>query len=258
MPPRTAAAPQLSDAELVELLGLIEGADSVELKLTVPESDQRSAVSALEMDPLEAEIRQVYFLDTPDLLLNRHGVVVRVRRVQRKQDDSVVKLRPVVPDELPAELRSSPSFGVEVDAMPGGYVCSGSMKGKVGKRDVQRAVTGERPLRQLFSKPQRALVADRAPEGVGLDDLSLLGPLFVLKLKFSPAGYGRRLVAELWLYQDNTRVLELSTKCAPGEAFQVAAETRAFLTERGVSLAGEQQTKTGKALRFFARELRKA
>src|SRR5439155_11187603 len=110
-------------------LALIKGADGVELKLTVPERDYRSVVVALGMDPLDAQIRQVFFLDTPDLSLYERGVVVRARRVQRKGDDSVVKLRPVVPAELPDELRRSPSFGVEVDAMPGGFVCSGSMKG---------------------------------------------------------------------------------------------------------------------------------
>ena len=75
------AAPLLSDDELRELLGLVRGADSVELKLTVPESDQRSAVEALDMDPLEAEIRQVYFFDTPSLALHKEGVVARARRV---------------------------------------------------------------------------------------------------------------------------------------------------------------------------------
>ena len=255
---QSAAAPRLTDADLVELVGLLEEVDSVELKLTVAESDQRSAVSALGMDPLDGEIRQVYFLDTPDLLLDRGGVVVRVRRVQRRADDSVVKLRPVIPAELPAGLRSASGFGVEVDAIPGGYVCSGSMKGGIKQGSIQRAVAGEQPLQKLFSKRQRALFGDRAPEGVRLDDLSLLGPIFVLKLKFAPEKYDRRLVAELWLYPDNTRVLELSTKCAPGEAFQVAAETRAFLTERGLSIGEEQQTKTGKALRFFSRELTRA
>ena len=78
------------------MLGLIKGADSVELKLTVPELDQRSAVEALEMDPLEGQIRQVYFFDTPDLALFEKGVVARARRVQKKGDDSVVKLRPIV------------------------------------------------------------------------------------------------------------------------------------------------------------------
>ena len=47
----------------------------------------------------------------------------------------------------------------------------------------------------------------------------------MLKLKFAPKGSTRKLVAELWLYPDNSMILELSTKCAPSEAFQVAAET---------------------------------
>ena len=94
-----------------------------------------------------------------------------------------------------------------------------------------------------------------APDGLGMDDLSILGPIFVLKLKWAPEGYDRKLVAELWLYPDNSMIIELSTKCAPSEAFQVAAETRAFLTQRGVDLAGEQETKTKKALEFFAERL---
>jgi inorganic triphosphatase YgiF len=36
------------------------------------------------MDPLDAQIGQVVFFDTPDLTLNTHGVVVRARRVQGK------------------------------------------------------------------------------------------------------------------------------------------------------------------------------
>ena len=80
------AAPALSDDGLVELLSLIEGADSVELKLTIPESSQRSAFQALGMDPLGAQVRLVYFFDTPDLTLESHGVVVRARRVAKRLD----------------------------------------------------------------------------------------------------------------------------------------------------------------------------
>jgi hypothetical protein len=248
-------APSLSDDQLSEMLGLIKGADSVELKLTVPASSRRHGAAALGVDPLDSQIRQVYFFDTPDLTLNKLGVVVRARRVQQKGDDSVIKLRPVVPDELPADLRASPNFGVEVDAMPGGYVCSGSMKHVLGTTDVKDAVAGKQPLRKLFSKEQRALYASHAPEGLALDDLSILGPIFVLKLKFAPKGYDRKLVAELWLYPDNSMVLELSTKCAPSEAFNVAFETRAFLTKKGIDLSGDQETKTKKALEFYAEHL---
>jgi hypothetical protein len=249
--------PRLSDDDLTRVMALIKDSDSVELKLTVPEREHRSTVAALEMDPLDGQIRQVFFFDTPDLTLNKHGLVVRARRVQKKGDDSVVKLRPVVSSKLPDRVRREPEFGVEVDAMPGGFVCSGSMKG-TPRADVREAVAGKRRLSKLFSKAQRAFYAEHAPEGLELDDLTVLGPIFVLKLKFAPKGYDRRLVAEMWLYPDNSRILELSTKTAPSEAFQVAAEARAFLAERGVDLGGEQETKTRRALEFFSEQLKSA
>jgi hypothetical protein len=250
--------PPRSDDQLQELIGLLRGADSAELKLTVPDEGQkgwRSTVAALGMDPMDAFLRQVFFFDTPALDLDSAGVVVRARRTQGKADDSVVKLRPVVPAELPAEVREHKGFGVEVDALPGGFVCSGSFKGEHGTGVVKPVITAGGRLSDLFNKHQLAFYAEHAPEGIRLDDLSILGPVLVLKLKFSPEGYERRLVAELWLYPDGSRILELSTKCKPGEAFQVAAETRAFLAERGVDLFGEQQTKTRTALEFFAEQL---
>jgi hypothetical protein len=247
---------RLTDAQLADMLALSAHADSVELKLTVPDAQRRSTVAALGMDPLEAQIRQVFFFDTPDLALERAGVVVRARRVQGRGDDTVVKLRPIVPDQLPPSVRKAKGMVVEVDAMPGGYVCSASFKGDLGPGGaVKQAASGDRAIRKLYSKDQRAFYAAHAPDGLGLDDLSVLGPITVLKLKFTPAGATRRMVAELWLYPDGERILELSTKCAPSEGIQVAAETRAFLAGRGVDLYGEQHTKTRTALEFFSRSL---
>jgi hypothetical protein len=77
-----AAAPLLAQHQLVELLGLVKDADSVELKLSVDAGLQRSAVEALGLDPLEAQVRLVHFFDTPDLALERAGIVVRARRVR--------------------------------------------------------------------------------------------------------------------------------------------------------------------------------
>ena len=243
----------LSGEQLGKLLPLIEGADSVELKLTVPGADRRSVVNALDLDPLDAQIRQVFFFDTPELTLNSHGVVPRARRIQGKGGDSVIKLRPVVPEKLPAKLRRSPDFGVEVDAMPGGYVCSASLKGKLGPADVKDCVAGRRATRKLFTKGQRAFFAEHAPEGIELDDLAVLGPINVLKLKFSPDDLARQMVAELWNYPDGSRILELSTKCRTDEAFDTAARTRTFLASRGVDLSSEQHTKTRAALAYFAK-----
>jgi hypothetical protein len=248
-------ASTLSTEQVAQLLKLLRSADSVELKVSVPDADRRSAVAALGIDPLDAQIRQVVFFDTPALTLNQHGVVVRARRIQRKPGDSIVKLRPLVPVQLPKSLRRSRDVEVEVDAMPGGFVCSGSMKAQRDDAELKDVLGGRRPLRTLFTKQQRAFFSAHAPDGVQLDDLALLGPINILKVKFTPAEYGRRLVAEQWTYHDGSRILELSTKCEPTEAFEVAAETRAFLTRRGIDVTGEQQTKTRKALEFFASEL---
>jgi hypothetical protein len=255
MPARSVVAPSLTDAQLGELLELIADADSVELKLTVPESEHYATAAALGVDPVEAQIRQVFFFDTPDLALDRAGVVVRARRIQRKGGDTVVKLRPVSPPDLPDELRATPGFGVEVDAMPGGYVCSASLKAPADPAAVLAVAARERPLRKLLSKRQRALLAARAPAGIEPGDLELLGPILVLKVKLAVDGIERPLVVELWTYPDGSRVLELSTKCPPGDAFRVAAEARALLTARGIDLSGEQQAKTAKALAFFSARL---
>jgi hypothetical protein len=252
--PMSAVAPKattLPDDALRELLALMRGSDSVELKLTVPEDEQRSTIAALGIDPMDAQIRQVYFLDTPDLRLNEAGVIVRARRVQNKPADSVIKLRPVVPTELPKALRRSPHFATEVDAMPGGFVCSGRLRDFTDNLRVREAALGKIAPRKLFTKEQRRFYAEIAPEGIELDDLSFLGPIFVLKAKWTPAGKMRPMAAEMWMYPDGSRTLELSLKCLPNEGFQAAAEARAFLSERGVNLSAAQETKTKKALEYF-------
>jgi hypothetical protein len=250
-PPRL--APALTGEQLAELLRLIKGADSVELKLTVPESDQRSAVASLALDVLDAQMRQVVFFDTPDLALDRSGLVVRARRIQGKGDDSVVKLRPVVPTELSPKLRKSPAFAIEVDAMPGGFVCSASLKGAWGPNVVRGILAGDRPIRKAFSSEQRAFFAAHAPDGFALDDLQPLGPINVMKLRFVPPDFARKMVAELWFYPNGSRILELSTKCEPDQAFTVAAEARAYLATKGVDTGGAQQTKTRTALTYFSK-----
>jgi hypothetical protein len=233
------------------------------LKLTVPPSSHRDTIRGLPIDPVETQPRQVYFFDTPDLALNKAGIVVRARRIAGGKGDTVIKLRPVVPSDLPAELRQDPAFNVEVDVLPGGYVCSASFKGRSTGADIWDTVRGGKPLRKLFSKQQRAFFKQHAPAGIDLDALIPLGPTFLLKGRFNAAlGDGpkpaqRPMVAEMWLYPDGSRILELSTKCAPAEAFAVAIEARAYLKDRGVTLTGVQQTKTRTALEFYAGEVRR-
>jgi len=273
-PPADAAAPtngngsaageaprRLTDTQLAQAMMLVKDADSVELKVTVPASSHRATIQGLPLDPVEAQPRQVFFFDTPDLALNKAGLVVRARRIQGGRADTVIKLRPVVPAELPAELRKLAAFNVEVDMLPGGFVCSASLKGRSTGQAVRDVVAGDAPLKDLFSARQRSFYKEHAPDGLKLADLRALGPTFLLKsvfdakTGFDPKGLARRIVAEMWLYPDGSRILELSTKCLPVQAFQVAAEVRAYLVSHGVELDGVQQTKTKTALEFYAGQL---
>ena len=251
---------RLTDEQMAEVMRLIRGSDSIELKVTVPADAHTATIRGLPLDPVEAQPRQVFFFDTPDLALNRAGIVVRARRVQGGKGDTVIKLRPVVPDELPKTVRRDPAFNVEVDILPGGFVCSASFKGRSTGQDIRDAISGKKPLSKLFSKAQREFYRQHAPEGVDLDSLITLGPTFILKARFlAHTGVvakdpDRLMVGEMWLYPDGSRILELSTKCRPAEAMQVAAECRAYLTDRGVDLNAAQQTKTKTALEFYVRE----
>ena len=177
----TERRPELSDEQFERLVALIVDADSVELKPTVP----------VLLDGVGARDGSSGSADPPGVLLrhtgsrvDRQGVVVRARRVQKKGDDSVVKLRPVIPSELPrcAARRASPSRWTR---------CRGVRLLRVGQAGVaadRRQGGGCGGQGDPQARRSSALLRGKRPEGVELDDLTVLGPIFVLKLKFSPEG----------------------------------------------------------------------
>ena len=138
------------------------------------------------------------------------------------------KLRPVVPDQLPDNLRSRRASASRSTRCPAARLLR-HVQGEAAVDGRPRGGSGTTRLRKLFSTEQRAFFEAHArrhrarrSRRPGLD----LRP----EARFTPEEFGRRMVAELWLYPDGSRIVELSTKCAPSEAFQVAAEARAFLT----------------------------
>jgi hypothetical protein len=103
---------RLADDDVARVSALLEDADSVELKPTVPEDGHRSTGDGAEDGSSDAQIRQVFFFDTPELTLNKHGFVLRARRVQAKGDDSVVELRPRLPPRREPSCRKRGSISV--------------------------------------------------------------------------------------------------------------------------------------------------
>lgn len=247
-----ALAKTLSGDQFMALFKLIKGANSVELKLSVPLTGHRATIKSIGLDPVEAQPRLAFFFDTPDLALNKAGVVVRARRIQGGDADTVIKLRPVDPSNIDPDLRRSAAFKVEVDVMPGGFVCSASFKGVCTGKEVLDVTAGKMPLRKLFSKEQRAFFDAHAPAGITMDQLVILGPTFLLKAKHQPKDFDRPIVVEMWLYPDGARVLEVSAKCLPKEALEFGGRFKEYLAARGIVLAADQSAKTKTSLEYFS------
>ncbi len=45
----------------------------------------------------------------------------------------------------------------------------------------------------------------------------------------------------MWLYPDGSRILEISTKCLPSEAFQAGAEFKTYLADRGIAVVASRR-----------------
>jgi hypothetical protein len=88
-----------------------------------------------------------------------------------------------------------------------------------------------------------------------MDKLVVLGPTFLLKARHQPKDFDRRITVEMWLYPDGSRILEISTKCLPDEAFQVGTEFKAYLADKGIVLGADQSAKTKSSLEFFSAQL---
>jgi hypothetical protein len=237
--------------DLRELLEKLADVGAVELKMNVP-AEQRMSLRNLKIDALKGKIREVVFFDTPDLALFNAGVAIRGRRTQGRDDDTVAKLRPCLPDELAPSFRKSQNLKVEMDVTRRGHVVSASMKGERPAGTLTQVLAGALPLEKFLTKEQRSFVDGRLPDGIALRDLVPLGPTFVIVLKAIPDGFAQKVTIEQWHFPGQVPLVELSTKSVPAEVFASARAVTAYLATRGLTPTGEQEPKTRKALQFFA------
>lgn len=242
----------LPSQDLVKMFALLQESNSIELKIMVPQ-EHRGAIPALGFDPVQAEPRETYFFDTPDLSLSKAGLFVRARRSPGGRGDTAIKLRPIDPATIGAELRRDQAFKIEVDANPGGYVCSGSAKGRCTSQEILDVSKGAIRLSSIFSRAQKEFFKAHAPSQIALKDLVPLGPTFLLRLKQRPQAFDRPVVVELWLYPDGSRIFEISTKGLPNEAFQLAAQFRALISNCGIPIRKADVMKTSTALDYHSK-----
>jgi hypothetical protein len=242
----------MAGEDLDRMFTLVHEIGHVELKFTVDDASF-DAVRGLFGAGVE-RVRNVYYLDTQDLALRRHGVLARVRGGQRP-NDSVVKLRPIDPDTVPSALRRRDDFTVEVDVTPDSFICSGALKRRLGRHAVERAVDGQHGLQTLFSDQQLALIDSRLSGSVAVDDLEALGPVQVRRTRPRPGGPGpgRGLELQEWTYPDESRLLEVSTRCVARDLLQTASHAKSFLDRHGIKQSGPSPTKADTTLAYFTR-----
>ena len=235
----------------------IEGSDKVEIKITLKDKDEERAYEALQIGKGDAAPRDIYFFDTPELTLNKAGVVLRARAKSDDDHDSVVKIRPVDPEKVDDKWQDEDGFKIEADAVGDKVVMSASLKHKKKKKAIEKVDEGKHDISNLFSKEQKALLAEFYEGPLDLDDLTKLGPVNTLRADFERPGMAYELTAEYWTLPDDSHLLELSVKCPPEEAVVAKEVFKAFLAGHGLDPNGAQATKTNLALKSLAERIGK-
>lgn len=234
---------------------LLAGAESLEIKATIPERQIVLARDRYELTTRNDDERYIYFFDTPRLELLDAGIILRARRVVGGEHDSTVKFRPVDPQKVGKRWRKYRGFKIEADASEEGAVKSASFSMPVEKGLIKRVVAGEKRIASLFTREQEAFLADMAGKAPDLGRLAILGPLRAQRWDFEDRACPWPLTAELWVREDGATLMEASVKAPSIQAAAVMAGFMAFLAEVGAERDIHQKAKTRWALDFHAARL---
>jgi hypothetical protein len=240
-----------------KVAALVSGANAIEIKATIPESQVDSTLARFGLTIANDQERYIYFYDTADLDLNKAGIITRARRVVGDDHDSTVKFRPVIPDQVAAKWRTFPMFKIEADASEKGVVKSASFSMPVQKGVIKRIAAGDKKIAELFTQDQQAFLLGMANRNIDFSKLQVFGPLRAHRWKFEDPGCPWPITAELWVREDGARLMEASIKTPAVQAAAAIAGFMAFLAEFGAERDIEEQAKTRWALEYYANKLRK-
>jgi hypothetical protein len=253
---RTNGVAMAATAGIENLGDLAEDIGEVEFKHTLVAVDEGKVPVVFRGALRQPQRRKVYFYDTRKLeLYNESGLVLRARVTQGDDADSTVKVRPAsLKGDAP--WREIGGVEVELDVSGKGPMCSAKLEDNPEQGEVEDVEVEQRPIGSLFSHRQEDLVKAYAPEGVGFDDVKVLGPVDARKWVFDDLDdFPYKLCIEEWSLPDTTRFIELSIRVKRKEASRAQATFHALLERIGVEDAQGQEQKTPRVLKFFADRL---
>jgi hypothetical protein len=232
--------------------------DAVEIKVTVRPDQELRAERAMQVDEDTADVRLVYFYDTPDLDLFNAGVALRARLVKGEADDSTVKFRSEKAASLAQRWQRFEGFKLEADWVGDHAVFSASLTQQQKRDEIHEVAKGRRPIDKLFSKDQERFWRSFYKGPVDFGQLRIMGPIRVLRWKLEHGNFPHRLTVEEWRLPDGDDLVEVSIKVPPDEAFQARKDFDNHLREMRLDPEGAQETKTRTALEYFAKAAREA
>jgi hypothetical protein len=230
----------------------MSGADSVEIKATVPDRQVEPALQlyGLKLDENE---RYIYFFDTPALGLFEQGIIARARRIVGFNHDSTIKFRPIDPESVPGMWRKFSGFKIEADASEKGIVKSASLTMPVAKGLIKRVAAGKEPIASLYNEQQLLFLLSMANKKIDYTHVVVMGPVRAWRWKYNDPGLPWPLTGELWRREDGTQLFEVSIKVPVIQAAAASAGFMAFLAEVGAERDHGQQAKTRWVLEFEAK-----
>jgi hypothetical protein len=229
---------------------------SVEIKVTVRPDQELRALRAFKVDEDTAEVRIICFYDTPRLELFDGGVVLRSRLVKGDEDDTTVKIRPVIPSKVPPSWARVRGFKIEADRTGRKVVRSASLTQPRKRSEIDAVADGKHPVRELFSEAQLGLIMDTSKCQIDFDELKPLGPIRVLCWQTAHKGFPYKMTIEEWRLPDGEDLVEVSIKVSPDQEAEAKKRFDQHLKELGIDPNGAQETKTRTAVEYFAKALR--
>ncbi len=232
--------------------------EAVEIKCTIRPDQELRAERAMNVDEDTADVRLIYFYDTPNLDLFNAGVVLRARLVKGDADDSTVKFRPVEPGSVSGDWQPLDGFKLEADWVGDRVISSASLTELQKRDEIDLVAKGNRAIGKLFSADQERFLNAFYNGSVGFADLRVMGPIRVLRWKPRHETFPYELTVEEWRLPNGDELVEVSIKVSPQEARRAREEFETHLRNLGLDPEGAQETKTRTALEYFANTLKKS
>lgn len=229
------------------------GMDAVEIKVTIRPDQELRAERAMKVDEDTADIRLIYFFDTPNLDLFEAGVALRARLVKGDDDNSTVKFRSTDKAEISPEWQRLEGFKLEADCVGDRTVYSASLTVPQRRDEIDEVAEGKRPIHKLFSKDQERFLRAFYKGPVGFEQLCVMGPIRCLRWKLEHKTFDHELTVEEWRLPDGDDLVEVSIKAPPDEAHAARLAFDDHLRALHLDPQGAQETKTRTALEYFAK-----